>query len=242
MKAFLLAAGLGTRLKPLTDRVPKCLVPVCGRPLLGYWLDLLVAHDVDDILVNSAYLAQQVHGFIAASAHHSRIELLPEPGLLGTGGTLLRHRERLEGGPFFVAHADNLAHFDVGQLMRAHDQRPGGCEMTTLTFETDQPSSCGILELDTRDVVIGFHEKVAHPPGRLANAAVYIMQPSVLGFLASLNQEEIDLSTEVLPHYLGRIYTHPLRGYLRDIGTPQALAAAEREFADYLRQRECLPS
>ena len=53
MKAFLLAAGLGTRLKPLTDRVPKCLVPVCGRPLLAYWLDLLTAHGIERILVNS---------------------------------------------------------------------------------------------------------------------------------------------------------------------------------------------
>jgi mannose-1-phosphate guanylyltransferase len=242
VRAFLLAAGLGTRLKPLTARVPKCLVPVCGRSLLGYWLDLLVAHGVDDILVNSFYLAQQVHEFVAASAHRDRVELLPEPRLFGTGGTLLRHRARLQSGPFLVAHADNLAHFDVTQFRRAHEQRPHGTEITMLTFETDQPSSCGIVELDARGVVIGFHEKVANPPGRLANAAVYIMQPSVLEFLASLNQQEIDLSTQVLPHYVGRIYTHPLHGYLRDIGTPHALAAAEREFAVYLGQQTCLQS
>jgi len=234
VKAFLLAAGLGTRLKPLTDRVPKCLVPVCGRPLLAYWLDLLTAHEVQQVLVNTFHLAQQVDAFVAASEHRDRIEVLPEPRLLGTGGTLLRHRALLEGAPFLVAHADNLTHFDVGAFMRAHEQRPQGAEMTMLTFETDQPSACGILELDARGIVTAFHEKVAHPPGRLANAAVYIMQPSVLQFLARLGKEEIDLSTEVLPRYLGRIFTHPLRGYLRDIGSPSALAAAEAEFADYL--------
>jgi len=234
VKAFLLAAGLGTRLKPLTDRVPKCLVPVCGRPLLAYWLDLLTAHGIERILVNTFYLAQQVHGFIAASEHRDRIDLLPEPRLLGTGGALLRHRALLDGAPFLVAHADNLTHFDAGAFMRAHERRPRETEITMLTFETDQPSTCGILELDEHGVVTAFHEKVANPPGRLANAAVYIMQPSVLEFLASLGQEQIDLSTEVLPRYLGRIYTHPLRGYLRDIGTPIALAAAEKEFADYL--------
>jgi len=86
-------------------------------------------------------------------------------------------------------------------------------------------------------VVIGFHEKVPNPPGRLANAAVYIMQPGVLEFLASLGGEVIDLSTQVLPHYIGRIFTHPLGGYLRDIGTPNALLAAEREFSTYLRRQ-----
>ena len=234
MKAFLLAAGLGTRLKPLTDRVPKCLVPVCGRPLLAYWLDLLTAHGIERILVNTFYLAQQVNAFVAASEHRDRIEVLPEPRLLGTGGTLLRHRALLDSAPFLVAHADNLTHFDAGAFMHAHEQRPRGTEITMLTFETDQPSTCGILELDDLGIVTAFHEKVANPPGRLANAAVYIMQPTVLAFLTNLGKEEIDLSTEVLPHYLGRIYTHPLRGYLRDIGTPTALAAAAEEFAHYL--------
>lgn len=242
MKAFLLAAGLGTRLRPLTDRLPKCLVPVCGRPLLGYWLDLLVAHDVERILVNTFHLAQQVHDFVGAYAHREYIDLLPEQRLLGTGGTLLRHRARLESGSFLVAHADNLTYFDVSAFQHAHEHRPRGTEITMLTFETDQPSSCGIVELDAHGVVIGFHEKVANPPGRLANAAVYIMQPSVLEFLASLGREEIDLSTQVLPHYVGRIFTHPLNGYLRDIGTPDALIAAEREFAAYLSRHACLQS
>ncbi len=239
MKAFLLAAGLGTRLRPLTQRMPKCLVPICGRPLLAYWLDLLVAHRFERMLVNTFYFAEQVHDFIAASPHRDRIDVLHESQLLGTAGTLLRHRARLESGPFLVAHADNLTHFDVGAFQRAHEQRPRGTQITMLSFKTDQPSSCGILELDERNVVTGFHEKVANPPGRLANAAVYIMEPDVLEFMASLRLEQIDLSTQILPHYVGRIFTHPLVGYLRDIGTPESLATAEREFGVYLRQQTC---
>lgn len=237
MKAFLLAAGLGTRLKPITDRVPKCLVPVCGRPLLGWWLELLAAHGIDDILVNTFYLPEQVESFVARSPLRDRVSLLPETRLLGTGGTLLRHRALLADGPFLVAHADNLTHFDVREFIAAHARRPAGCDITMLTFETDHPQSCGILELDARGVVHGFHEKVANPPGRLANAAVYVIEPAALAFLDSLGREEIDLSTQVLPRYLGRIFTHPLHGYLRDIGTPQALAAAEREFAAHLQHQ-----
>jgi mannose-1-phosphate guanylyltransferase len=106
-----------------------------------------------------------------------------------------------------------------------------------LTFETDHPSSCGIIELDANDIVVAFHEKVRDPPGARANGAVYVMEPSVLDFLAALGKEEIDLSTEVLPHFLGRIHAAPLCGYLRDIGRPESLVLAEQEFPTYLQHR-----
>jgi mannose-1-phosphate guanylyltransferase len=240
LKAFLLAAGAGTRLRPLTDHMPKCLVPVCGKPLLGRWLDLLLTQGVDEVLVNTHHLAQQVHEFAAAYPQANRVSLLYEERLLGTGGTLLRHRARLDRGAFLVAHADNLADFDVAALVHSHATRPTGVEITMLTFETDHPSSCGIVELDANAIVVAFHEKAPDPPGRRANGAVYILEPSVLDFLASLHKEAIDLSTEVLPHYLGRIRAEPLVGYLRDVGRPESLALAEEEFPRYLERRSRL--
>lgn len=237
MKAFLLAAGAGTRLRPLTQRIPKCLVPLSGKPLLERWLDLLLDQGIDEVLVNTHYLAEQVRDFVARYPRADRVSLLHEERLVGTGGTLLRHRHRLDRGTFVVAHADNLADFDVAALVRSHQTRPEGVEITMLTFETDHPSSCGIVELDANAIVIAFHEKKPDPPGRRANGAVYVMEPSVLDFLAALDKEEIDLSTEVLPHFLGRIRAEPLRGYLRDIGRPESLALAEREFPSYLQRR-----
>ncbi|MGC8045248.1 sugar phosphate nucleotidyltransferase, partial [Salmonella enterica] len=75
--------------------------------------------------------------------------------------------------------------------------------LTMMLFETPDPRSCGIVELDANGVVQAFHEKVPEPPGRLANAAVYLLEPEVLDFLDSLGRPEIDFSTEVIPHYLG---------------------------------------
>jgi mannose-1-phosphate guanylyltransferase len=92
------------------------------------------------------------------------------------------------------------------------------------------PKTCGIVELDERGVVIRFHEKVANPPGNHANAAVYIVEPFVIDFLASIGKEVIDISTEVLPRYLGRMQAFHNSDYHRDIGTPESLALAEREF------------
>ena len=230
MRALLLAAGLGTRLRPITDHVPKCLVPIQGKPLLGYWLDMLLPNGVERVLVNTHYLPDAVREFVAASSWRESIEMVHEDELLGTGGTVRRNRHFLEGGPFMVVHADNLTRFDVRAFIRAHECRPGGVDITMMTFDTDAPQSCGIVELDSRGVVIKFHEKVAKPPSNHANAAVYIFEPSVIDILASLNKAVIDISTEVLPRYLGRMQAFHNLDYHRDIGTPESLALAEREF------------
>ena len=103
--------------------------------------------------------------------------------------------------------------------------------MTMMTFDTDAPSTCGIVVLSDKGLVQEMHEKAADPPGRRANAAVYIFEPEVVDFIASLGRPVVDLSTEVLPHFVGHIYTFHNYGYHRDIGSPESLKRAEAEFA-----------
>jgi mannose-1-phosphate guanylyltransferase len=231
MRALLLAAGFGTRLRPLTDTVPKCLVPIHGRPLLDYWLDLVFAGDaIERAVVNTHYLAPVVEAHVAASRWKDRIDIAYEPELLGTGGTLVANRDLVGSGPVLVAHADNLTDFDLPAFQAFHAARPAEAAMSMLAFRTDAPESCGILELDTHGLVRAFHEKVANPPGNLANAAVYIVEPEIAAFAASLGKAFVDLSTEVIPHFTGRIAAMETHGYHRDIGTPESLARAHREF------------
>jgi mannose-1-phosphate guanylyltransferase len=231
MRAVLLAAGLGTRLRPITNTVPKCLVPIHGKPLIGYWFDLLLgSRAVDRVLVNLHYFPDAVRAYIAGSEWKGQVDLVHEIELLGTGGTLLANAAWFGSGAFMVVHADNLSDFDVRPFVDAHAQRPAHCAITMMTFPTDHPQSCGIVELDERNVVVRFHEKVANPPGNLANGAVYIFEPDVLAFMKALGKPVIDLSTEVLPAFLGRISTFHNERYHRDIGTPASLRAAEVEF------------
>ena len=230
MNALLLAAGLGTRLRPLTDRMPKCLVPIRGKPLLGYWLDMLLSNGIREVLINTHHLAGMVEGFCAASGWSQRIKLAYEPELLGTGGTILANRSFFGGGPFLAAHADNLSRFSLRAFRAAHAGRPRCAVMTMMTFDTDNPSECGIVETDTEGLVVRFHEKIVNPPGRRANAAVYIMEPSILEFIASLEKPFVDLSTEVIPYFLGRVATFQNSDYHRDIGTPDSLGRAEAEY------------
>jgi len=230
MRALLLAAGLGTRLRPITDHIPKCLVQVHGKPLLEYWLELLLPNGIEQILLNTHYLPDEVRAYVGSSRWRDRVTLVHESELLGTGGTVLRNRDFFKNSPFMVAHADNLTRFDVSAFLARHQSRPACTEITMMTFETDVPRSCGIVEEDGCGVVTAFHEKVENPPGNHANAAVYIFEPSVVAFMVSLERDVIDLSTEVLPHYMGRICTYHNCDYHRDIGTPESLRLAEIEF------------
>jgi mannose-1-phosphate guanylyltransferase len=230
MRALLLAAGMGTRLRPLTDTTPKCLVPVQGRPLLDYWLALLFDGGIDRVLINTHWLADQVRRHVERSPWRLCVDLVHEPKLLGTGGTVLANRDWFGSGPFLVAHADNLTDFDVKELIAAHHGRPPGCVMTMLAFRTDDPSSCGILELNAQNVVQAFHEKVVNPPGNLANAAVYIFEPDIIAAALSLGKTEVDLSTEVIPRFLGKILCVETSGYHRDIGNAESLLRANAEY------------
>jgi len=221
---------MGTRLRPLTNTTPKCLVPVQGRPLLDYWLELLFNGGIERVLINTHWLSAQVNSHVAGSPWQSRVDMVHEAHLLGTGGTILANRDWFGPGPFLVAHADNLTDFDVSGLIAAHRDRPAGCVMTMLAFRTDDPRSCGILELDAKNVVQAFHEKVANPPGNLANAAVYIFEPEIIAAAARLRKPEVDLSTEVIPGFTGRIFAVETKGYHRDIGSADSLLRANAEY------------
>lgn len=229
MRALLLAAGLGTRLKPLTDTLPKCLMPIHGRPLLEFWLESMASAGIAPSLVNLHAHADMVREYLDHCGYEN-IHSVYEEELLGTGGTLLKNKKFFEGDSILLVHADNLSYFNAEAFVQAHASRPPECEITMMLFRTPEPEKCGIVELDERGVVQKFHEKVERPPGDLANGAVYIIEASLFPYLESLGREFIDFSVDVIPEYLGKIYTFFNEDFHRDIGNPNALRSA---LADY---------
>lgn len=219
MKAILLAAGLGTRLRPLTDTVPKCLVPIKDKPLLQIWLERLASAGIGPLLVNTHYLAEQVVTFIESGPFADQVTLVHESELLGTAGTLLANLEFLQDEDGLLIHADNYCEADLRKFMQAHSERPPECLMTMMTFRTDDPSSCGILELDDRGVVIGFHEKVSDPPGNLANSAIYILSKELVQLFKGELSASSDFSKDVIPRLVNKIYTYQTHETFADIGS-----------------------
>jgi mannose-1-phosphate guanylyltransferase len=226
VRAILLAAGFGTRLRPITDVIPKCLVPIKGQPLLEIWLERLKQAGIGPFLVNTHYLSRQVEDFLSTSAYRKQVQLVNEIDLLGTAGTLIQNVDFFQGEDGLLIHADNYCLADLVAFQQAHANRPQECVMTMMTFRTESPSACGIVELDNRGVVIAVHEKVAQPPGNLANGAIYILSNELLNALRTELNYVTDFSTEVLSRLIGRIYTYETSAVFLDIGTPEAYAQA----------------
>lgn len=228
-RALLLAGGEGTRLRPLTLTTPKCLVPINGKPLLGLWFDMLFNAGIDRALVNTSYLPDRVVAFVKASPWASRIDLVYEDKLLGTAGTLRANADYFAGGTFFMAHADNLSRFSVEDFFAAHARRPRACIGTMMTFETSRPKDCGIVETDSRGVAVAIHEKVENPPGNLANAAVFILEPAIFRALGDVPLAT-DFCRDIVPRLAGHWFTFHNAVYHRDIGSPESYARAQTEF------------
>ena len=227
MKAFLLAAGMGTRLRPLTDTIPKCLVPINGVPMLDIWLAALSAIGVDEVLVNVHHLADSVRRHVAARSGPPLTHTVYEPELLGSAGTLVANKDWMEGEELtLVAYADNLTDFDLQVLVDAH--RSSGAVATLGVFHAEHPSSCGIVEVDANGLMTGFVEKPEHPRGDLANAGVYAFDPRLLDELHGPPPK--DIAYDLLPRLVGRANTVTVEGYFRDIGSLEAYHRAQDEW------------
>lgn len=229
VSAILLAAGIGTRLRPLTEIIPKCLAPIKNKPLLGLWLEMLERSGVDDTIINTHHHARLVEHFICKSPYANKAKLVYEPKLLGTAGTLFANYRNTHHNTIMLAHADNLSSFDVTAFLQAHTSRPQQAVMTMMTFDTDAPSQCGIVDLDANGMVTAFYEKAANPPGIRANAAIYLIDRTFIETLAR-DKTVTDFSTEVLPRFMGKIYTFHNDCYHLDIGTPARLQRAQLEW------------
>ena len=219
MRALLLAGGLGKRLRPLTDDVPKCLVTVAKKPLLDYWINRLTIANFDYLIINTHYLADQVREFVKRHPLQDKVKLIHEEVLLGTAGTLKENIDFLIGEDCLLAHADNYCDADFEEFVSHHNNRPKECLITMMTFITDTPESCGIVQIDHNGVVKNFYEKETNPRGNLANGAIYILSKE---FLSSFKEEfhsAVDFSEDVIPKLLGRIYTYHTSAKLVDIGT-----------------------
>jgi mannose-1-phosphate guanylyltransferase len=226
MKAILLAAGFGTRLRPLTDTIPKCLVPIKGRPLLEIWLENLQTAGIDEFLINTHYLAEKVSDFIKHSSYAKDVSLVYEEILEGTAGTLIKNIDFFGDDDGLLIHADNYCLGNFSEFIAAHRARPKECLMSVMSFRAKEPSKCGMFELNEENIVTAFHEKVANPPGNLANGATYILSDEMLSLLATELKMLTDFSTEVIPRFIGKIYCYETKKIFIDIGTPETYLEA----------------
>jgi len=229
MKAFLLAAGEGTRLRPLTLTTPKCLVPVCGRPLIEYWFDLFELYGIGEILINTSYLADKVQDYINKNSRNLKIQVTYEKTLLGSGGTIKQNWDFVHGeDSFFIFYADNLTNINLKKMIQFHSDRKKN--FTLAIFKVSNPQECGIVEIDESLLIVSFTEKPENPVSNLAFAGIMLCNTRLYEYFP--HKDMFDLGFDVLPRIVKNAAGYVMDEYLLDIGTHGKLKQAEKDIAN----------
>ena len=231
MKAFLLAAGHGTRLRPITDTVPKCLVPIQGIPLLALWLQYCKRAGIDEVLINLHAHAATVREFLQQNADTTLVHVIEEPQLLGSAGTLRANRDWVGSEDFFwIFYADVLNRADLEGMLRLHrDRQPAA---TLGVYQVPDPSRCGIVTTNGNGVIEQFVEKPLNPTGNWAFSGLMIGTQEMLEVIPK--DTPADIGFHVLPRLTGRMVAFPIEDYLIDIGTMENYQRAQATWPGFL--------
>ena len=230
MKALFLAGGRGTRLRPLTDRLPKPMVPVMGKPLLERNLEALKLHGINEIVLSTGYKPEAIERYFGdGEAFGLTIRYVSEDFPLGTGGAIKNCEQYLDGA-FFVFNADILSNINFSEMLRYHKRKKA--DVTIAVARVDNPSAYGVIGYDEDGYAVFFEEKpVPHEIiTNYINAGVYIFEPGVLRRIPS--GRAVSVEREVFPGLLekGRkIAVYKGCSYWLDIGTPAKYIQAHRD-------------
>ncbi len=237
MKAMILAAGLGTRLQPLTDRLPKPLLPLMLVPMVGHLLAQLRCQGVREVVINGHHLADQLAAWIGDGSRWGvRLSFTPEPEILGTAGALKNAESLLHGEPFLVINADVLADFDLQALWTWHRAR--GALVTMVVRPDPAARLFGVVVVDEGDRVRrinGRPEPLATGPGEEETifTGIQIVEPQVLDAIPA--KRFASTTADTYPQLLqdGRsVLAYRHHGYWLDVGLPERYLQAHWDLLD----------
>jgi mannose-1-phosphate guanylyltransferase len=233
VKAVVLVGGEGTRLRPLTETIPKPLVPLVGRPSLDHVLDHLARHGVHEVVLSSSYLEPTFHAFIEAREGDPAIAWITETEPLGTGGAIVNALSYLDDEPFFALNGDILTDLDLTAMREFHARR--GAAATIALHHVEDARPFGLVPTDEDGRVREFREKPAElVPGDI-NAGTYLLDPRALE--AWRSGGALSIERDVFPALIDRgerVFGFLSDAYWLDLGTPEKYLQAHADLLDGL--------
>jgi mannose-1-phosphate guanylyltransferase/mannose-1-phosphate guanylyltransferase/phosphomannomutase len=218
---MLLAAGLGTRLRPLTYELPKPMVPILGRPVMEHILRLLALHGFDDVIANLHYFPDLIRDRFGDGAEYGlRLAYSFEPELMGTAGGVRNAREHFGDETFLVISGDALTDIDLTALMETHKEKGG---IATLALKrVDDPREFGVVIVAEDGRIQGFQEKPdpAEALSNLGNCGIYVFEPEIFDYFPE--PDFVDWAMDVYPKLLDQdvsFYGHEFPEYWNDVGS-----------------------
>ncbi len=225
LTAVILVGGQGMRLRPLTERMPKPLLPLLGRPLLAYTFDQLRGSGVERAVLACGYLPTAIRAQFGDRFDGLALEYRVEPEPLGTGGAL-RYAADCIDGTFLALNGDSVREVDVARLITFHRRRRA--KATILLTSVAEPGRYGLVRTDTAGRVTEFLEKPqpAEIDTNLINAGLYVLEPEVLDYIEE--GKSVSLERDIFPRLAaeGSLYALHVPGYWIDIGTPESYLQA----------------
>ena len=239
MKAMVLAAGQGTRLHPVTERIPKALVPVAGRPMIDYSLLLLKRYGIRDIIINLHHLGDQIENYLGDGKQWGlQITYSKEPELLDTGGGLLKAKPFLQDGTFIVINTDVLIDLSLSHLIEYHQKKTAA---VTLVLRPDPSADqYGSMEIDGDGRIHRFLQaRIATafpgPTTKLMFTGVQVLEPRVFDYMeSSSGARKFSTTKDTYPRMLlqqERLFGFRFDGFWQDAGTASRIKEAEESLA-----------
>jgi NDP-sugar pyrophosphorylase family protein len=223
MKAIILVGGQGTRMRPLTDHLPKNIVPLCGTPFLTYQIEYLKKAGVKEVVFSLGYRPDDIQKVFGDGRKLKvKIHYVVEKEPLGTAGAVKNAQKYVKGSPVIVLNGDILTDIPLKKMIAAHRKNKN---IATLgLFRVEDPTAYGLVLLDAKNQITKFLEKPA--PGEVVtdtiNAGVYVFEPGVFGYIPEAQNYSAERG--LFPGLLAakeRFGGFTWKGYWQDIGTPR---------------------
>lgn len=228
MKAVILAGGFGTRLRPLTNLIPKPLVPIAGVPLIQRIINTL-PRSVEEVIVAAGYRAGDIEKYFETVEQKVPVKVVTEHRPLGTAGALWNLRHRLDS-TFFVLNGDVLNSLSLEEMSAFHEQK--GALATISLWSVPDPSAFGIVRLKDGSAITEFKEKPTKEEAfsNLINAGTYIMGPEIF---EHMNHENFSLEREIFPTLTtGKLHGYGFEGFWIDCGSREMFLQAQQMLMD----------
>lgn len=230
MKAIILAGGKGTRLRPLTDNIPKALVKINDKTITEHLLDLLKKYNVTEIFLSVGHMSELIKDYFKDGRNFGvSITYLEESEPLGTAGPLKLAKELLDDN-FIVSNGDELKDIDLEKMKEFHLKNKSIATLSVL--KVNNPSEYGTVVLDNNKI-IKFLEKVNNPPTNMINAGFYMMEPEILDYIPNgFAMFEKDVFPKLAEK--GKLFGFEFKGQWFDTGNIERLERARREWKSLL--------
>lgn len=231
MKAFILSAGVGERLRSLTAQNPKVMLPIKGQPIIEHLILLCKRYGINDFIINLFWQPEKIVNYLGSGERLGvKIIYSFEPKLLGKGGAIKRMEKSLQE-TFLVLYGDVMMDVDLSKLIRYHKQKKG--IGTIVVHGSSHPQDSALVECDKNGRIIRFWGKPRKTePATLSAAGLLVLEPTIFDYIPKNKHHDLE---EIFPVLLKQgipLFGYETKEYLKDIGTPDRYKEVKKDFEE----------